>query len=529
MFSSSAIKQRLSNAPPLWQKVILAFFPALAGILLLAVLGRVTVFNAQPAWNDSVGYWHQALSFARVGFDGGNYSVNEQLAKIPASNFGNYGPWYALFFGAMAAALGWAPYSIQLWNFVFITACLLAYLALAQVDLKRSLLATALVTTWVPIQFYMPVGIMDGIHLAMAMLIAGLFARIKKTDGQKWVWLALLALVAISLPRPSWAPVIAVWACLVCAKPGTSWLKIFGFGLMALAIGVAVFVQFQNLAVPYPNIAPAYDIIKGAGNPASIVAAQANALTSTIAGAWQAALQGEGLAVTTFVLAGHVILAVIALLIMSAIRAVAWLRAPRDARLLARALFTLGGALSFVVITALYMFYQGQRVMASPLLLFTLFFIATQRSGKLWSALAVVMIVTNLASAPAFVRLYRDYVIKPEYKASPALTSAFAKMIDTAGLKHTPGASAWCNTLFANQPLPFFKAHYFTAMPPGVGFSYAHNPIGKDTPDLPLKSKYVLLYADAKPNWQTSLNLKLLSESPEIGAALYLNKDSSCP
>lgn len=515
---------------PAWGRLIfLALLPALANVVILAILGRTTLLSAQPGWNDSMGYWHQALDSSRVGFGGGNYSVNEQLAKIPASSFGNYGPWYALFFGAMAAALGWAPYSIHLWNFVFLTLCFAAFLVLARLNLRRSLLATALVVTWIPILFYLPVGIMDGTHLAMAVLIAGLFARIKKTDRQLWVWLALAALVLISLPRPSWAPVIAVWACLVCAKPAARWPKLIAFLLMALVIGIAIFVQFQYLVAPFPNIAPAYDIIKGAGNPLGIITAQINALSATIVSAAQAAREGEGLAVTTFVLAGHVILMVIALLATSAIRLRRWLREGRQPSLLAGALFTLGAALTFVVITALYMFYQGQRVMASPLLLFTLFFIATARTSKLWPALAAVMIVTNIASAPAFVRLYREYVLKSEYPANPtALTAEFAGMVNTAGVRHTPNAGAWCNTLFANQPLPFFKAYYFTALPAGVAFSYAHNPTGHDVVSTPLKSKYVLLYDEAKPDWQKNLNLKPLSKSSVIGASLYFNLDSGC-
>ncbi|HQZ20768.1 MAG TPA: hypothetical protein PLW39_00715 [Thermoflexales bacterium] len=515
------------HSPAWWQLMILALLPALFNLLILAILGRTTLFSAQPSWNDSIGYWHQGLSFAHVGFGNGNYSVNEQLAKLPASNYGNYGPWYALLFGPIALVLGWAPYSIHLWNFVFLTLCFLAFLFLAQLSLRRALVVTALVVTWMPIMFYLPVGIMDGTHLAMAILIAGLFVRIKKTDGQIWVWLALAALVLISLPRPSWAPVIAVWACLVCAKPATRWPKLIGFLAMALVIGAGIFLQFQYLVAPFPNIAPAYDIIKGSGSPASIASAQINALSATISAAWAEARTGEGLAVTTFVLAGHVILAVLALLVMGIVKLVKWLRNGRDPSALAKALFSLGGALTFVAITALYMFYQGQRVMASPLLLFALFFVATEKTSKLWRILAVIMIVTNIASIQAFRRLYADYVLK-EFPVSTALTPEFDRMIKAADVHYTPGAPAWCNTLMANQHLPFFKSYYFTALPAGVAFSYAHNPLGTDTVQTPLKSKYVLLYDEAKPDWQKGLNLKPLSQSAQIGGALYFNLDSGC-
>lgn len=87
-------------------RLLVSFLPALLVISILHFRYGTNIYEHVPVWNDEVGYWHQAATFAAVGFQGGYYSYNENTARATWTRFGVHGPWYPMLYGTLGRLLG---------------------------------------------------------------------------------------------------------------------------------------------------------------------------------------------------------------------------------------------------------------------------------------------------------------------------------------------------------------------------------------------------------------------------------------
>ena len=68
-------------------------------IVLVRWFYGVPISAFHPVLNDEVSYWHQALTFSRVGFHGGYYTLGEVTNASGFTPFGPHGPGFAVAYG----------------------------------------------------------------------------------------------------------------------------------------------------------------------------------------------------------------------------------------------------------------------------------------------------------------------------------------------------------------------------------------------------------------------------------------------
>lgn len=82
-----------------------ASVPAFVLILIRTLFG-VSITAYHPFINDETAYWHQALTFSRVGFHGGYYPVDEVTNASGVTPFGPHGPGFAMLYGTLGSMFG---------------------------------------------------------------------------------------------------------------------------------------------------------------------------------------------------------------------------------------------------------------------------------------------------------------------------------------------------------------------------------------------------------------------------------------
>src|SRR5262245_14405824 len=92
--------------------LLVALLPAFSTVLLIKVhLDAYMQYLVPHFWNDQTRLWQTALTMHEVGFEGGNYTLNEHTGRLGISHFDVKGPYYALVYGNLARVVSWEPYT----------------------------------------------------------------------------------------------------------------------------------------------------------------------------------------------------------------------------------------------------------------------------------------------------------------------------------------------------------------------------------------------------------------------------------
>jgi hypothetical protein len=491
---------------------LLATFVCVAGVpILIVILVRwffdVPLSAFRPVLNDEVAYWHQALTFAQVGFRGGYYVLSEVPNASGFTPFGPHGPGFAVLSGLFGWAFGWYRHSPVIMNLVAISAAAWTWISISRLTNARLLLSGLLLVTCWQMIFWAPTGMQEAVHQAGAIVMAALFvAALGPSPHRAFILAGWIVLGVLSFIRPSWIILLPVWAAATARRSSGRVLLAAVAGSLAVA-GVILFAYSRSTA-PYGAgffFLRALDLSIGARGLADNLAFN---LQRTVMIEEYAPLevlhraQYWGFLVLAFVLA-----------ILACRRARTWREAPASHLLVTTVVMSAAMALMLLLYTLTN--WAEHRVLSAFLLFGALLCVAAP--GRAPLLLACALIVSNLVTTRTFLESFRDgrrdhfvWDRRGVYELTDALAGHVA---------YQPRESRWCNTLLTSQYPP-----YLIAVPAGIGLSVVREP---DQLDLPLRSRYLLLDEPSFGLFKAPLHVSPPLATLPYGT-LYLNLDAQC-
>jgi hypothetical protein len=455
-----------------------------------------------PAMNDEVWYWHEALTFATAGFHGGYYTQGEQTNPSGLTPFGPHGPGFAVLYGLPSWAFGWHPHSPVVLNLAFIGAA--AWWCVARADAsaaRAALLAMVLATFW-PLLLWAPTAMQESLHHAGAIALAGCVAGVIGGRGGRLArWGGWLLLPVLAFVRPSWLVMLPIWA-LVASWRQSPAARVGSVGAAVVAV-VVVFAAYNRTAAPF---VPPFFFLRVAGAGVGLEALAANVTANLRMAASLADYKPM-----------EVVLRLQYWLWLPASLAGALLARRASNRAAAHLLTGFASvAAALAVMLILYtLTNQAEHRVLSAFLLFAAV-LAALAPGRVGAALAVALVVSNLATTRLFTAAFREERqanFRWDARGYRELTQALAGRV-----VYHPGEPRWCNTLLTSQFPPFFLV-----VPGGIGLSVVREP---DQMATGPKSKYLLIDDRAKAYFRAPLRVQPLATLPY--GTLYLNLDAGC-
>jgi hypothetical protein len=226
--------------------------PAALVALLLATVCGGTILDCVPLWYDEVWYFNELSVFHTAGWDGGYTISHEWTAKLPAVHFGPHGPFFAAFYGTIARLTGLHLWTVPALNSAFVLLASMLWLACCRPTARQIWLAAAILTTFWPLVLYLPSSMQEGLHMAVAIGLAGLSTcLIRRPASRALLAAALVVVVAASQLRVTWAWV-AVPLLWVALRPRTArqWT---GLAVVAALIVLPLYVEAMLVNAPFNN------------------------------------------------------------------------------------------------------------------------------------------------------------------------------------------------------------------------------------------------------------------------------------
>jgi hypothetical protein len=479
------------------------------GVPLLTIglvhwLYGVPISAFRPLINDEVVYWHQALTFSHVGFNGGYYTLNEATNPSGFTPFGPHGAGFPVLYGFVGALFGWHRHDVLVLNLLAIGAAGWLWVAWTRLTPGRLLTSVLLLLTFWPMVFWAASGMQEGLHHAGAIGFAALFARaLQGRPSRRLALTGWAALVLFSYIRPSWTVLMPLWALATAVAPSARGIAARLAG--SAFIAVLVIVAFSRSAAPVPNTFFLMDDLATAAR--------------TVLNGVQVNVE-RGLQVT-----GYTELEVlnriqyISWLVASSVGAavLAWTSRLRGERMPTH--LSIAAVAIVLIVVLLFLFYAvtnwtEHRIVSAFVLFGAL--VCTAAPGRLPTLLAALLVFSNVVTTALFVRGFeaghRDQFIWDRHGVSQ-LEYALAEHVD-----YRTDQPRWCNTLLTAQYPP-----YLIAVPAGIGLSVVREP---DRVAMPPRSRYLLLDQPALAEFTAPLNVKALVTLPY--GTLYENLDARC-
>jgi hypothetical protein len=483
----------------------------LAGCFLLAPLAvvslilwtsaRATLLDCVPTWWDEILYWNEIACFSRAGFDGGYCVVDEHPAACRACHFGPHGPGFPAIYGSLAQVFGWRLASGACFNAVFLLVAAGVWLWCCRPDASRLAIGALLMASFWPCLLWMPTLMQEPLHCAIALVLAGLAHRgmFGNTRGPIGSWIFFVAVVAASLIRLTWIVLLIPWACV--AFSGVRWpARVAAWGAAVSAMAAALLFS-EQMCAPYPNFL-SWAVAVGKESPGmafcSVLFHGEHALATWFT--WLTPLE----TLQHFEVAGLAALGV----------GICCARRPDWRPYLFVALQLLlvaGGMILFYDVFE----WRDYRVVAPHLLLSLLLLL----SGPAPRLVAGTMIL-HLALAGPFLTHFLE-IHESRVTCNRRLITESEREL-AALMAYRPAPDAWENTLLVRVE---HTDQSLLGLPKGIGVT-VWLPPGEHSggPDLPLKSKYVLLDEPAARSLQRRCHLHKLADLPS--GQIYLNLDS---
>ena len=475
-------------------------------VVLVHWMFAVPISSFRPVLNDEVAYWHQALTFSRVGFHGGYYTTGELTNASGFTPFGHHGPGFAVVYGSLGALLGWYRHSVLVINFVAISAAATLWVLLARVSTARLWLSGLLLLSFWPLLYWASTGMQEGFHHAGAIAMAAVFAYEVRSDRPSrvpivvgWVLLAVLSFV-----RPSWLVLIPIWAICTVRPRGTKRVIVTIAG--SAIVGVAILTAFDRSVAPVPA---GFFVLLSSGLRALWDNAWLNVVKTAALSEYQPLEVLHRFQYWLFLIA-TIAVVVVAVWRVRTGKAQTW-TAPH---LVISSAAMLGALVLMLLLYSLSNFAEN-RVLSAFLLFGSLLCATAPTRSALW--LVSALVASNLATVPMFLASFesarRDNFIwdrRGVYELADALEGK---------VEYRRDQSRWCNTLLTSQYPP-----YLIAVPAGIGLSVVRE---ADNLVLPPKSQYLLLDPPAIADLAHPLHLETLATLPY--GTLYRNLESNCP
>jgi hypothetical protein len=221
-------------------------------ILLVHWSFNVPLSAFRPVLNDEVYYWHQALTFARAGFDGGYYTLQEVTNASGFTPFGPHGPGFVMLYGLVGSIVEWHRHSVVVLNLIAIGAAGWIWASCARLTTPRLWLSVLLLATCWQVLFWAPTGMQESFHHAGAIVMAALFARALATPPRALLAASgTAALCVLSYVRPTWIVVMPLWA-LVIARD-LSWTRRAATLTASMCVAGLILLAYSRSVAPFSN------------------------------------------------------------------------------------------------------------------------------------------------------------------------------------------------------------------------------------------------------------------------------------
>ena len=178
--------------------------PVLVLGLVRAFFG-VRISDYRPLINDEVAYWHQALTFSHVGFNGGFYTVDEITNPSGLTPFGPHGPGFAVLYGSFGSVFGWYRHTAVILNLAALGGAAWVWVTLGRLSAPRLVLSGLLLVTFAHMLFWAPTGMQESLHHARRDR-HGILLRLRAWGAAAAIDIRarLDRVGALSFIRPSW-------------------------------------------------------------------------------------------------------------------------------------------------------------------------------------------------------------------------------------------------------------------------------------------------------------------------------------
>ena len=198
----------MRQVTPIMRRLGLALLIASVPLLVIGLLLMVQGLHWDdyaPVMGDEIMYWHQAVTWARVGLESGYYSIDSLPAKM--GHYFSWGLGPVVFYGTFARLFGSSLNFILYINAAFFFLCTAAFVLLARLDARRCAWLAVMLAVYPALLVYLPTSMIEPIHLGGALVVAGGLYRLHQGERDVWViTLTGLTLLLLSLLKITWVP-----------------------------------------------------------------------------------------------------------------------------------------------------------------------------------------------------------------------------------------------------------------------------------------------------------------------------------
>ena len=502
-------------------------------VLLVRWLFGVPLSAFRPVLSDEIYYWHESLTFARVGLHGGDYTLQEVTNSSGVTPFGAHGPGFVMLYGLAASVFEWHRHSVLVVNLVVIAGACWIWAACAPVTTRRTWLSILLFGTFWQMVFWASTGMQESFHHAGAIVMAVLFARALSSPPSAWLaacggaTLCLLALV-----RPTWIIVMPLFA-LVTSRQSTRTRAVAAV-TASLIIGAVILMIFSRTVAPYTGGFSFVALFSRSAEQTTVLSNLLFNLRRTVTFSEYDDLEILHRIQYWGFLVGALLFAVVLRWRRSDAPsphgfgpstgsgpsraesrdgAAGWRTGPFAH--LAVAATTMAVMLGLML--ALYSLtnWAEHRVLSAFLLFGVLLTLAAP--GRIPVFLVTALIVSNAVTAGTFRRVF-EAKRQEQFVWDRRGINALEAAMTTHRIAYRHDLSRWCNTLLTAQEPP-----YLIAVPPGLGISVVRE---ADEMRVPPRSRYLLLDDSALTHFRRPLHVQPLATFPY--GTLYLNLESGC-
>lgn len=487
---------------------------------LLAHFNQAAITDTLPVQSDEIMYWHQAYTFSQVGLNGGYYTAFELVPRV--GRFYAWGAAAPIFYGAFGAVLDWPLWAMTALNLAFLAAAAAVLIRLARLSIEQVLWLGALLPTFHPFLLYSPTQYLEVFNMAVALLLAGLFARLiaAAREGQRtprWLWLVTGSVIfCAALTRFPWAFLYAP-LLLLTVRPQTLRARIVTLIQSAILMLIPT-ALYALTSAPYPETI----ISRITRNPT--LARAARILGANIERNLRLFMDGDHLEL--HVRAGSAL--ALGILTVFLLATLLWkargrqipARLSRGLNEAALAWYMLGALLLFIMVIYDIHGLRGYRMLSGPLLMLIGLAVAFRRRWIL-----VPLLIYQVSVFPYALHFYDNFT---NFQTAPEKRARYEEYRPQLAevLVYDPAApSPWCNTVLYDLFYLLGETSVMVATPPGIGLSITEAVPEGRMPVAP-QSKYIALRDGNYEAYRPALNLEPLLPLPD--GMLYLNLDAPC-
>lgn len=494
--------------------------PIIIVSLWVALHFEASLFDHAPFWNDEIYHWHQSATFAEVGFNGGYYSLDDNVPIAEFSHFYAWGAWVYVFYGTIGRLFGFPLNAIMLINIICFVAASVFFLAMLRPKGWHLFLFASVLATFIPLLIYLPSSMLQVLNLAIALVFAGGFTvLLKQTVSWRFILTMSIFAMLAGLIRPTYA--LFLFPIFVLAEEKRNLKTIFLAGIKAFPLVLIAALGFYLSAAPFPHFRTLLflgeeSLLTKLSNFAAYIQQSLIWLTT-----------GEPTAIAQR-------LQIALLLILLIIWGIYQWRKKIDLSWRWELTLHLYNLLGFYVATIMFHETLGShdyRVM-SPHLFFSLLLLVAFR--RRW--IVGLMVISMLATMPSAWEQYHwkepnfNGVVQQQWQDWEA---------ETAILQYEPDApSAWCNTVMTSAFYvldPAGLPGMLLSIDAGLGLSWTVDwtfpdfeiviPERYQVPQI-FQARYLILTDEDKEAWRERLNIRRIGNAPN--GRIYINRDVAC-